>query len=112
MIEYAYISFPEDVGQVIRAERKELGWSQTELARRSGCSQRFVSECERGKTGAEMGKVLQLLRALGLTIQVSGRRSAEQSRELVERGIQQIGEALTKDVAPRRRLSDYLEVSE
>lgn len=111
MIEYAQISLPQDIGEIIRLERKELGWSQTELAQRGGCSQRFVSECERGKQSAEIGKVLQLLNALGLAVRISGRRTPEQSREMVDRGIDAIAETLERPTRKQRRLSDYLETS-
>ena len=108
MFAYAHISFPEDLGQAIREERKAQGLSQMELATRSGCSQRFVSEVERGKQGAEMGKVLQLLRALGLSIRLTGQHTPEQSRELVETGVARIGESLGSAMPPRRKLADFL----
>ena len=107
MIEYAYISLPEELGQAVRAARKDQGISQVELARRSGCSQRFVSEFERGKPGAEVGKVLQLIAALGLTVQLSSARTAEQHRREVSEAIARIGSSL-QSAPSHKRLIDYL----
>lgn len=37
------------LGQAIRARRKELGYSQQEMAEYCGCGTRFVSDLENGK---------------------------------------------------------------
>lgn len=55
-----------EVGEAIRLRRKDLGQTQKELAEISGTRERFISEVERGKETAEIGKVLDLLDALGL----------------------------------------------
>ena len=107
MIEYAYISLPEELGQAVRAARKDQGLSQMELAHRSGCSQRFVSEFERGKPGAEVGKALRLINALGLTIQLSSARTAEQHRREVSETIARIGSSL-KSAPSHKKLADFL----
>ena len=108
MITYAYISLPTELGEAVRAARKEQGLTQSELAQMSGCSQRFVSELERGKNGAEMGKVLQVLRALGLSVTLSDAHSPARSRQLVEQGIDRICGSLTSNRKPRKRLSAFL----
>ena len=54
----------EALGRQIRAARKTMGLSQSEVAEVAGCSQRFVSELERGKKTAEIGKVLAVIRAV------------------------------------------------
>ncbi|MDO4891303.1 MAG: helix-turn-helix transcriptional regulator [Coriobacteriaceae bacterium] len=108
MIEYAYISLPEELGQAVRAARKDQGLSQTELAHRSGCSQRFVSEFERGKPGAELGKVLQLISALGLTVQLSSARTVEQNRREISEAIARIESTACSAAPPRKKLADYL----
>ena len=108
MIEYAVIQLTDDLSEAVRSERRAQGLSQTELAERSGCSQRFVSEFERGKQTAEVGKVLQLLAALGLGISITRARTAEQSRALVDAGIGRIQDELNATPRPRRRLADYL----
>ena len=53
------------IGQIIREERKELGLRQDELAAASGVGLRFLVELERGKVTVQMGKVLDVLAALG-----------------------------------------------
>ena len=53
------------IGQIIRDERKELGLRQDELAAASGVGLRFLVELERGKPTVQMGKVLDVLAALG-----------------------------------------------
>ena len=107
MIEYAYISLPEELGQAVRAARKDQGLTQVELARRCGCSQRFVSEFERGKPGAELGKVLPLVGALGLTIQLSSARTAEQHRREVSEAIARIDSSL-QSTPSHKKLADFL----
>ena len=77
MPEYTYIESAQDLSNIVRSQRTSLGWSQAELAQRSGCSQRFVSEFERGKPGAEVGKVLALLHAMGLRSAVTALHSPE-----------------------------------
>lgn len=109
MIEYAVIRLSDDLSKAVREERAAQGLSQAELAARSGCSQRFVSEFERGKQTAEVGKVLLLLQALGLGIRVTSARTAEESRELVESGIERIHDEMVSAPRTPRRLGDYLE---
>jgi len=60
-----------DLGDLIRNQRKRLGYTNLERATRA-CSvgKRFLSECERGKATAEIGKVLDVLHGLGLEMAV------------------------------------------
>lgn len=58
------------IGQIIRDERKELGLRQDELAAASGVGLRFLVELERGKPTVRMGKVLDVLAALGCELQI------------------------------------------
>lgn len=58
------------IGQIIRDERKELGLRQDELAAASGVGLRFLVELERGKVTVQMGKVLNVLAALGCELQI------------------------------------------
>jgi len=57
-----------DIGTIVRARRRELGWSQTELAVRSGTSRTFVADLEAGKPTAELGRTLRLIDALDLRL--------------------------------------------
>lgn len=54
------------MGESIKLRRLDLGMTQMELAKKSGVGSRFVSELERGKKTAELGKVLDVLDALDL----------------------------------------------
>ncbi|MDW5323687.1 tetratricopeptide repeat protein [Plantactinospora sp. KLBMP9567] len=54
-------------GRYVRSRRKELGWTQEELARRAGLSVRTVRNVEGERPGADRGaSVHQLARVLGL----------------------------------------------
>ena len=61
-----------DLGQLIRTERKAQGLTQADLAGASGVSLRFLSELERGRSSAGIGRVLRILQMLGLDVQVDG----------------------------------------
>lgn len=62
-----------DLGECVRAKRRQLRATQAEVADLAGVGVRFLSELERGKESAEIGKVLQVLRALGLDVAVRSR---------------------------------------
>lgn len=63
----------EELGEVIRTRRKELHYTQAFLAEFTGFSVSFISDVERGKATAEIGKTLQLLMILGLDLSVERR---------------------------------------
>lgn len=60
------------IGAIVRRERKALGLRQDELAAASGVGLRFLVELERGKPTVQMGKVLDVLTALGCDLQILG----------------------------------------
>ena len=62
-----------DVGRVIRLRRKELGYNQTQIAEFAGCSQRLISEIERGKPTVAFGTVLRIANGLGIDLVLSVR---------------------------------------
>ena len=63
----------EELGEAIRTRRKELHYTQAFLAEFTGFSVCFISDVERGKATAEIGKTLQLLMILGLDLSVERR---------------------------------------
>ena len=63
----------EDIGAVIRAKRTAIGMQQEQLAALAGVGARFLSEVENGKESAEIGKVLHVLRRLGLEVSITPR---------------------------------------
>lgn len=54
------------LGQQLRRARHARGLTLQALAQRTGLSMRFLSEIERGKEGASIGRVLQMAEALGV----------------------------------------------
>jgi HTH-type transcriptional regulator / antitoxin HipB len=67
----AFLRTPNDIGSLMRAKRKELGWDQSTLAGKIGVTRLWVSQVESGKPGASLGRVLQALSSLGLMLQAS-----------------------------------------
>ncbi|MCH7894281.1 MAG: helix-turn-helix transcriptional regulator [Proteobacteria bacterium] len=59
---------PEQLGQIVRKTRKEMGVIQSDLALTSGTGLRFISDLENGKPTCQIGKVLQVLQTLGIRI--------------------------------------------
>lgn len=63
----------ESIGKVIRERRKALGYTQGFIADFTGLSVSFISDVERGKSTAEIGKIIMLMNTLGLDIIVESR---------------------------------------
>ncbi len=62
------ITDAKSLGMAIRQHRKSMGLTQLDAAGLCGVGERFLSELERGKQSAELAKVLQVLRRLGLRL--------------------------------------------
>ncbi len=54
------------LGNILKLRRKELGYTQTDIANFMGCSQRLVSEIERGKPTVAFETVLRMANGLGV----------------------------------------------
>lgn len=65
-----------DLGRWIRHARRNQALSTQAAADLCGVSRRFLSEVERGKPTAQVGKVLHVLTQLGLTVSVRPRGEA------------------------------------
>ena len=98
-----------DFGQAVRAARKEAGLSQVQLAKRCGCSQRFVSEVERGKETAELGRALKLLEVLNVPLSAGTRMVDLDGRAEVQYAVVRIASEIDEKPRKRRPLSDYLD---
>ena len=72
-IPYGSIESTADIGQYIRKQRKAQGATQPEFAALCGVGVRFISELENGKATMELGKVLKVLKCLGLQIKLQPR---------------------------------------
>lgn len=59
-----------DIGLLIRKRRKNQGLTQAEFSEVAGVGVRIVSEVERGKNSAEIGKVLILMKYAGLEMDI------------------------------------------
>ena len=62
-----------DIGTAIRKKRKEDGLTLADAAGLCNVNYRFLSDIENGKATAQLGKVLQVLRALGIEIELKDR---------------------------------------
>ena len=62
------INNPEELGQYLFKERKNLKLTQKEIAEFSDVGRRFIIELEKGKATAQLGKVFELLNSLGLEL--------------------------------------------
>ena len=62
---------PDEIGRLIRTTRKAQGLRQPELAAASGVGLRFLVELERGKPTAQLGKMLEVLSALGCSLTIT-----------------------------------------
>jgi HTH-type transcriptional regulator / antitoxin HipB len=60
-----------DVAAAVRGRRLDRGLSQSELAKRSGISRKWISEFEAGKATAEFALVIRVLETLGLSLNLS-----------------------------------------
>lgn len=58
----------ETLGARVRDARTARGWSQAELARRSGLSLRFVADLEHGKGNISVLRLSEVAQALGLPL--------------------------------------------
>jgi len=64
----------EDIGAAVRKKRKEDGLTLANAAALCGVGYRFMSDLENGKATVQMGKVLQVLTALGLDVTIEARK--------------------------------------
>ena len=69
------ITDSQGFGAALRKRRKELGYTQGYLSDFTGLSVSFLSDLERGKETAELGKALYVASILGLDIEMVERGS-------------------------------------
>ena len=62
-----------DIGEAIRTARRGIGLTQPELAAAAGVGLRFLVELERGKPTVRLDRMLAVLYALGLELQIAPR---------------------------------------
>jgi len=72
-ISYGAVQTAEELGRLMRAHRKHRRLTLETVSGLGNLSTRFLSEFERGKETAEIGKVLKALRTLGLEVIIQPR---------------------------------------
>jgi HTH-type transcriptional regulator/antitoxin HipB len=76
---YGAVRSAEELGRLVRAHRKNRQLTLETVSGLANFSPRFLSEFERGKETAEIGKVLKALRTLGLEVIIQPRGGAAAS---------------------------------
>lgn len=74
-INYGIVRSAAELGAIARAHRKENNLTLERVSGLGNVSMKFLSEFERGKDTAEIGKVLQALRTMGLEVVIQPRIS-------------------------------------
>ncbi|MCA3563645.1 MAG: helix-turn-helix transcriptional regulator [Methylocystis sp.] len=69
------------IGEIVRATRKAAGLRQDELAGAAGVGLRFIVDLEAGKPTAQIGKTLQVLAALGCSLDITPPPAAKGARK-------------------------------
>lgn len=72
-IQYGVVRNAKELGRLTRAHRKSRGIPLETVAGLGNLGKRFLSEFERGKETAEIGKVLKALNTLGLEVIIQPR---------------------------------------
>jgi len=73
-IQYGIVQNAKELGKLVRAHRKSRGVPLEKISGLANLGIRFLSEFERGKETAEIGKVLKTLNTLGLEVIVRPRK--------------------------------------
>ncbi|WP_328991599.1 helix-turn-helix domain-containing protein [Kribbella sp. NBC_01245] len=60
-----------DLGATARGRRQRLKLSQTSVGKRAGVSRQWLADFEAGKPTVEVGRVLSVLEALGLVLDLA-----------------------------------------
>lgn len=71
---------PAEIGGIVRTTRKAAGLRQDELAGAAGVGLRFIVDLEAGKPTAQIGKTLQVLAALGCSLDITPPSDAKGTR--------------------------------
>lgn len=79
-ITYGAVRSASELGRLVRAHRKHRRLTLETVSGLGNLSTRFLSEFERGKETAEIGKVLKALRTLGLEVIIQPRGRAAPAR--------------------------------
>lgn len=75
VIQYGVVCTAAEIGALARAHRKDKNLTLERISGVGNLSTKFLSEFERGKDTAELGKVLHTLRTLGLEVIIQPRNA-------------------------------------
>lgn len=70
-----------EIGDIVRSTRKAAGLRQDELAGAAGVGLRFIVDLEAGKPTAQIGKTLQVLAALGCSVNITSPPAPKAARK-------------------------------
>jgi transcriptional regulator with XRE-family HTH domain len=56
------------LGKRVRALRLDRGWTQEELAHRSGLNRSYMSDVERGRSNVSLSTLQKIARPLGISL--------------------------------------------
>ena len=87
---YGPVRSASDLGRLMRSHRKSRGWTLQRLAGFANVSVRFLSELERGKETAEIGKALHALQLLGIEVVLSPRAQVPVSARAEIKGMSEV----------------------
>lgn len=73
------ISDPAALGLLVRETRRAFRLTQPKLALSAGVGVRFLVDIEKGKPTAQIGKIMRVLAALGIEMQLSPPTAIEET---------------------------------
>ena len=68
-----FVRSARTLGMLLREQRRRRGLTQAQLARRAQVSRQWLSALERGREGAELGRVLRTLASAGIVLRFEER---------------------------------------
>lgn len=86
MASMTHIDSAQSLGAALRAARKHLGLTQSDLALAAGVGLRFIVDLEAGKPTVRLEQVLRVIDALGGQVQLEGLPGALTSATVVSHG--------------------------
>lgn len=78
--EYGIVRSAGELGRIVRTHRKNRHLTLETVSGLGNLSPRFLSEFERGKETAEIGKILKALRTMGLEVVIQPRGATPSSK--------------------------------
>jgi HTH-type transcriptional regulator/antitoxin HipB len=97
---------PAELGKIVAAARRHKQLTQAQVAAALGVTQAWISQIEKGKDNAQLGKVLRLLSHLGVRLRVGEApwlASNEHSPSVAKVSLSSIIDAHSDETQVRRR---------